>query len=42
MAEGTQEDEAPLFKRWSVWYVLVIGFLMLLILFFYFLTKKFS
>jgi hypothetical protein len=42
MTEETQEEEAPLFKRWNVWYVLVIGFLILLILFFYFLTKKFS
>jgi len=42
MTEETQEDEAPLFKRWSVWYTLVIGFLILLILVFYFITKKFS
>jgi len=42
MTEETHDEEAPLFKRWNVWYVLVIGFLILLILFFYFLTKKFS
>ena len=42
MTEETPEEKAPLFKRWSVWYMLVIGFLLLLILFFYFLTKKFS
>ena len=37
-----QEERAPLFKKWTVWYVLVIGFLLLLILFFYFLTKHYS
>jgi len=42
MTEETQEEEVPLFRRWSSWYVLIIGFLILLILFFYFLTKKFS
>lgn len=35
-------DKVPLFKKWSYWYVLVIGFLLLLIGFFYFLTKHFS
>lgn len=35
-------DQVPLFKKWSYWYVLVIGFLLLLIAFFYFLTKHFS
>jgi len=37
-----QEEQPPLFKKWSTWYTLVIGFLVLLILFFYFLTKHFS
>ena len=37
-----QEEQAPLFKKWTVWYMLVIGFLLLLILFFYFLTKHYS
>ena len=36
------EDKVPLFKKWSYWYTLVIGFLLLLIVFFYFLTKHFS
>jgi hypothetical protein len=35
-------DKVPLFKRWSYWYALVIGFLLLLIGFFYLLTKHFS
>jgi len=35
-------DEAPLFRRWSYWYALVIGFLLVLIIFFYFLTKHFA
>jgi len=37
-----QEEQSPLFKKWGTWYRLVIGFLVLLILFFYFLTKHFS
>lgn len=37
-----KEEQPPLFKKWTNWYALVIGFLVLLILFFYFLTKHFS
>lgn len=41
-----QDDQAkekvPLFPKWSYWYVLVIGFLGLLILLFYFFTKHFA
>lgn len=37
-----QEERPPLFKKWGTWYMLVIGCLVLLILFFYFLTKHFS
>jgi Mg2+ and Co2+ transporter CorA len=37
-----QEERPPLFKNWRTWYMLVIGCLVLLILFFYFLTKHFS
>jgi hypothetical protein len=37
-----QDDKAPLFGKWSRWYSFVIGFLFLLILFFYFFTKHFS
>jgi uncharacterized integral membrane protein len=36
------KDKVPLFRSWTHWYVLVIGFLALLILLFYALTKKFS
>lgn len=43
MIEDPQnDDEVPLFRKWSTWYALVIGFLLLLILLFYFLTKHFS
>ena len=37
-----QEEKVPLFKKWSYWYVLVIGFLVFCIIVFYFLTKHFS
>ena len=40
--DDMQEDKVPLFKKWSYWYVLVMGFLFLLIVFFYFFTKYFS
>jgi len=36
------EGRVPLFPKWSYWYTLVIGFLILLIAFFNFLTKHFS
>jgi len=36
------EDKPPLFKSWTSWYVLVIGFLLLLIILFYLFTKHFS
>ena len=35
-------DKIPLFKKWSHWYVLVIGFLVVLIMLFYLFTKNFS
>ncbi|WP_262711956.1 hypothetical protein [Flavisolibacter ginsenosidimutans] len=38
----TNPDKPPLFKTWTRWYVLVILFLVALILFFYFFTKKFA
>jgi hypothetical protein len=41
-ADQEQEDKAPLFKKWSYWYILVAGFLVLCILVSYFLTKHFS
>ena len=36
------EGKVPLFKKWSYWYALVIGYLLLLMVFFYLLTKHFS
>jgi glucose uptake protein GlcU len=36
------EDKVPVFKKWSHWYALVIGFLALLIILFYLFTKYFS
>jgi hypothetical protein len=42
MTEEAREEEVPLFKKWSHWYALVIGFLLLCIFLFYFLTKHFS
>lgn len=38
----TQPDDAPLFKKWSYWYALVIGFLVILVVFFYLFTKHFA
>jgi Mg2+ and Co2+ transporter CorA len=40
--DDMKEDKVPLFKKWSYWYALVIGFLFLLIVLFYFFTKHFS
>jgi hypothetical protein len=37
-----QNDKPPLFKSWTNWYVLVIGFLVVLIILFYLFTKTFS
>jgi hypothetical protein len=42
MSEERSEDDAPLFKKWSYWYALVIGFLVILVVFFYLLTKHFA
>ena len=36
------EEKVPLFPKWNYWYALVIGVLILLIIFFNFLTKHFS
>lgn len=35
-------EKAPVFRRWRIWYALVIGCLLVLIVLFYFLTKHFS
>jgi hypothetical protein len=40
--DALEEDKAPLFPKWSYWYALVIGFLVLLMLFFTFFTKYFA
>ncbi|WP_262511114.1 hypothetical protein [Chitinophaga flava] len=37
-----QEEKPPLFPAWSYWYVLVIGWLGMLIMFFYLFTKTYS
>jgi Mg2+ and Co2+ transporter CorA len=42
MNEEMEEERAPFFGKWGYWYALVIGFLLVLIIFFYFLTKKFA
>ncbi|HYC41347.1 MAG TPA: hypothetical protein VEB63_12760 [Chitinophagaceae bacterium] len=34
-------DKAPLFPNWNYWYALVVAFLILLIVLFYLLTRKF-
>jgi hypothetical protein len=40
--ESNEHEKVPLFKKWTYWYVLVIGFLFALIVFFHFFTKYFS
>jgi hypothetical protein len=40
--EQVSDEKVPLFKKWSYWYMLVAGFLLVCIGFFYFLTKHFS
>lgn len=40
-ADGSR-DHPPVFKSWRGWYLLVIGFLLLLIILFYLLTKTYS
>ncbi|MGZ8538462.1 MAG: hypothetical protein ACXWV9_09390 [Flavisolibacter sp.] len=36
------EDKPPLFKKWTYWYAVVLGFLIILIILFYLFTKAFS
>ena len=36
------ENKPPLFKNWTSWYAVVLGFLILLIILIYFFTKAFS
>jgi hypothetical protein len=42
LMEEQDNDRSPLFPKWSYWYALVIGFLLLLIIFFSFFTKYFA
>jgi Mg2+ and Co2+ transporter CorA len=37
-----KENKPPLFKNWTYWYAVVLGFLILLITLIYFFTKAFS
>ncbi len=36
------DEKPPFFKSWKTWYLLVIGFLVVLIILFYLFTKHFS
>ena len=40
--QETDKEKVPLFRTWSQWYFFVIAFLVLLIVLFYFFTKRFS
>ncbi len=35
-------DKPPFFKSWTSWYVLVLLFLVMLIIIFYLITKRFA
>jgi len=37
-----ENNKPPLFKTWTQWYMLVIGFLIVLIILFYLFTKTFA
>lgn len=37
-----KDDKVPLFGKWRYWYWLVIGFLVLMIVLFYFFTKHYA
>jgi hypothetical protein len=37
-----EKERPPIFKKWSGWYALVIGFLVALIIFFVYFTKYFA
>ncbi len=36
------DEKPPFFKSWNTWYMIVIGFLVLLIILFFLFTKHFS
>lgn len=37
-----ENDKPPIFNSWTGWYVLVLLFLIVLIIIFYFITKRFA
>jgi len=37
-----ENDKAPFFKSWTGWYVFVLLFLVVLIIIFYLITKRFA
>jgi hypothetical protein len=37
-----QKEKVPVFKNWSGWYILVLTILAIQILFYFYLTGKFS
>jgi hypothetical protein len=39
---GQEQDKIPLFKTWKAWYAFVLIVLAVLILSFYFFTKRFA
>jgi hypothetical protein len=39
---GDKGDKVPFFRSWTVWYLVVIGFLAVLIVLFYWITKRFA
>ncbi len=40
--DDQQNEKVPLLPGWGYWYALVVGFLIALIICFYFFTKHFS
>jgi uncharacterized integral membrane protein len=37
-----QKEKVPVFRSWTAWYIVVVGFLVLLIVLFTLLTNKYS
>jgi hypothetical protein len=35
-------EQPPVFRRWNTWYTLVVAFLVLQVILYYLVTKKFS
>jgi len=40
--DSSPDEKPPFFKSWVSWYLLVVGFLILLIVLFFLFTKHFS